>query len=128
MMRMYLSKQEFEKKMVLAQRKNASKLRKQLLRKEKMKYWPKIKLPSTSKLVLLVAALLCLEIVIFCQYVMLKTWDTSSLYAMIGVVTALASVVLGYFVKSKAENSAGGIVYESAMKEQSRKDNEEAVG
>ena len=127
-MRMYLSKQEFEKKMVLAQRKNASKLRKQLLRKEKMKYWPKIKLPSTSKLVLLVAALLCLEIVIFCQYVMLKTWDTSSLYAMIGVVTALASVVLGYFVKSKAENSAGGIVYESAMKEQSRKDNEEAVG
>jgi len=66
---------------------------------------------------LLVAFLLCLEIIIFCEYMMVKTGDLSSLYAMIGVASALIPLCLGYYFKSKAENTAGGITYDMAMLE-----------
>lgn len=111
----YLSSQEFDVKMRKAQERNASYERKRKLREERRKYWPKFILPSTSKIVLLVAALLCLETMIFCQYMILVTGDTNALYAMIGAILSFASVVLGYFAKSTKENSKDGIIFETAM-------------
>lgn len=73
------------------------------------------KLPSTSKLVLLGVILLCVEIVFFCEYAMLKLGDASSMYVLIGMPVALAPVIWGYYSKSKAENTSGGIIYETTM-------------
>ena len=113
----HLTQEEFERKLAEIQEKNKQKEYRRLLREERKKSRTKFKLPSTSKLILLVAFLLCLEIIIFCEYMMIKTGDLSSLYSMIGVASALIPLCLGYYFKSKAENTAGGITYDMAMLE-----------
>ena len=112
-----MTKQEYEEALWKIKRKNQEKRRKQKLKEEKNKYKQKKKLPSTSKLILIGAVLLCLEIIIFCEYLMWKTSDLTAMYVLIGIAASLASIVLGYYIKSKAENTTGGLVYESAMEE-----------
>lgn len=111
----YISKKEFESQMRKIKFENESKERKQKLREEKRKYKSKSKLPPTSKLVLLVVFLICIEILIFSQYAMIETGDISALYTLIGVPVTLVPICIAYMIKSKAENSVGGIVYETAM-------------
>lgn len=113
----YMTKTEFKKKLDKIQRDNIDKKLKQRLEEEKKKYKKKRKLPSTSKLILIGAVVLCLQIIIFCEYMMWKTGDLSAMYVLIGIAASLTSLVLGYFLKSKYENTAGGIVYETAMEE-----------
>ena len=72
---------------------------------------------STSKFILWATFLMCIEIILFCQYAILRFEDSSSIYAMIGAPVAFIPVVIGYFVKSKAENTIGGVTYETAMAE-----------
>lgn len=112
-----MSKEEYDARMAAIKAKNANKERKNKLKEEKRKYRTKFKLPSTSKLILLGVMLLCLEIVIFCEYTMLALQDVSAMYVLIGIPAALVPIVWGYYSKSKAENTAGGIIYETAMKE-----------
>lgn len=112
---MVMTKSQFDTKLAKAKKRNEGIEYRRRLREERMKYWPKFVLPSTSKIVLIVAALLCVEILFFCQYMIVITGDTNALYAMVGTIATLASVVLGYFVKSTKENTSGGVVYESAM-------------
>ncbi len=116
---MYLSETDFEDKLAKIKENNASKERKQLLQAEKDKYKStKNKRPlSTSKLLLWVVVLICIEIIIFSEYVMIKLNDTSTLYTLIGVPVTLIPTVLGYYFKSAKENTAGGIVYESFLNE-----------
>jgi len=38
------------------------------------------------------------------------------MYALIGIPVALAPIIWGYYSKSKAENTSGGIVYDMAMR------------
>lgn len=78
---------------------------------------------STSKLILLGVILMCVEIVAFCEYAMLSSGDLSSMYVLLGIPVSLIPVCLGYFNKSKAENTAGGIVFETAMMESGLSDN-----
>ena len=111
----YMTKSQFDSKIAKAKKRNESIEYHRRLREERMKYWPKFVMPSTSKIVLIVAAILCVEILFFCQWMIVKTGDTNALYAMVGVITALASIVIGYFVKSTKQNTVGGITYETAM-------------
>lgn len=113
-MNMYMSKSKYERKLKKIERKNISYKRKQDL-KEQKEYLPKP--PSMSKIVLIAVALLCVEIVAFCEYIMIATGDTSALYAMIGVPVTIVPVVISYYNKSAKENTVGGIVYETAMNE-----------
>ena len=106
------------------QRDNLSKERARKLKNEKQKGKVKRKLPSTSKLILLGMILLCVQIVAFCEYAMLTLCDTSALYVLIGIPAALAPIIWGYYSKSKAENTAGGIVYDTAMAELYKSNNE----
>lgn len=123
----YISEREYNKKLRNIQDKNASKERKRKLKEEKNKYKHKTKLPSTSKLILLGVILLCLQIVIFCEYVMITLGDTSSLYVLIGVPTTLIPIIWGYYSKSKAENTVGGITYDMAMRENEQNQNYENI-
>lgn len=111
----YISEREFDSKMKQIKTENISKQRRALLKEEKRKYEAKHKLPSASKLVLLGVILLCIQIVFFCEYAMLKLGDASSMYVLIGIPVALTPIIWGYYSKSKAENTSGGIVFETAM-------------
>ena len=113
----YISEKEFNFRMKEIQKENLSKERARKLKEEKQKGKPKRKIPSTSKLILLGMILLCVQIVIFCEYAMMTLYDASSLYVLIGIPVALAPIIWGYYSKSKAENTVGGIVYDTAMAE-----------
>ena len=110
-----ISEKEYNLRMKQIQRENEAKERARKLKEEKRKGKPKRKLPSTSKLILLGMILLCIQIVIFCEYAVMTLYDASSLYVLIGIPAALAPIIWGYYSKSKAENTSGGIVYETAM-------------
>ena len=117
-----ISEKEFDSRLKNIQEKNKSKERKRILKAEKSKYHAKIKLPSTSKIVLLVVFLLCIEIIIFSQYAMLALADTSAMYVLIGVPTTLVPTIIAYYNKSRIENSKGGITYDMAMLEKDNQD------
>lgn len=119
----YMTKSRYDYKLAKLKRKNEGIERRRKLREEKMKYWPRFIMPSTSKVVLIVAALLCVEILIFCQYMIMQTGDSNALYAMVGVVVSLASIVLGYFVKSTKENTEGGLVYQATIEKIKKENN-----
>ena len=128
----YISDKEYSTRMEEIKNNNISKERKRKLREEKRKYMFKFKMPSTSKLVLLGMILLCLEIIIFCEYVMISLGDTSALYVLIGIPATLIPVIWAYYSKAKSENTAGGITYDMAMKQMQHPNedvyNDEAVG
>lgn len=85
-------------------------------------------MPSTSKIALLAVFVLCVEIVAFCEYMMYVTGDIGALYALIGVPAALTPTVVSYYGKSTKENTRGGIVYETAMRNIESGNSDEAVG
>lgn len=129
---MVMTKSQYDSKLAKLQKRNEGIERKRKLREERFKYFPKLVLPSTSKIVLIVSAILCLEILAFCQYMIIKTGDTNALYAMVGAVFSFMGIVLGYFVKSTKENTKFGITYETAMAQiqqpPTNNTTEEAVG
>lgn len=128
----YMTEKQYNSELAKLQKRNENKERKRRLREERMKYWPKFVLPSTSKIVLIVSAILCLEVLIFCQYMIVKTGDTNALYAMVGSLFTFMGIVLGYMVKSTKENTRNGITFETAMAQiqppSINNTNEEAVG
>lgn len=67
----------------------------------------KFKKIRTSKKVLWTIIVICLEILIFSEYMALKTEDTSFMYALIGVATTLIPTALGYFKMSDNEHKRG---------------------
>lgn len=113
----HLTEEEYKARLLKIKKQNESKKRKQKLKEEKDKYKSKFKLPSVSKLILLGVILLCLEIVIFCEYAMIVLDDTSAMYVLLGIPVTLVPIIWAYYSKSKAENTANGIVYETAMAE-----------
>lgn len=110
-----MTQEQFDSEMAKIQQRNQTREFRRRLRRERWGHIPKFTKPSTSKIVLIVSALLCVEILAFCQYMIVVTGDTNALYAMVGALFTFMAVVLGYFVKSTRENTAGGIIYESAM-------------
>lgn len=110
-----MTEKQFNAKMQKLQRKNQVIEYKRKLREEQFRLFPKLKLPSTSKIVLIVSAMLCVEILVFCQYVILTTGDTNALYAMVGSLFTFMGIVIEYMIKSCKENSKHGVVYETAM-------------
>ena len=122
----YISDREYKSRLKSIQDFNKSKEREIRLEKERNKYRFKLKFPSTSKIVLAVTFLMCLQIVFFCEYAMFTSGDFSALYVLIGAPVTLVPIALGYLIKSKAENTVGGIVYEQAMRDRETTLNEES--
>ena len=80
------------------------------------------KRPSTSHIiaigVLMVDAAATFAVLALCALAILRRFDGALPYltTLIGALQAVTGVVLGaYFSKSKAENTKGGIVYDSAL-------------
>lgn len=122
----YMSELQYDIEMKRIKRENSSRCRIQKLQEEKNKLKKKHKLPPTSKLVLLVVFALSIQIIAFVEFVMLKYGDFSAAYALIGIPVTIVPTILGYYHKSKAENTEGGIIYEKAMMQ--AEDDDESVG
>lgn len=122
-----MSELEYDIEMKRIKRENSSRRRIQKLQEEKNKLKKKHKLPPTSKLVLLVVFALSIQIIAFVEFVMLKYGDFSAAYALIGIPVTIVPTILGYYHKSKAENTEGGIIYEKAMMSAEDED-DESVG
>ena len=97
-----------------------------------------IKLPSWSKLLSLLLFINFTVLEIFVGWVTVKSFTLAFQYGMAPDFTpliTLMSAVLGetvsyaiYALKSKAENTKGGIVYESMIQQQNQNNNEETMG
>lgn len=97
---------------------------KQEKREFKKQFLPKI---STSKLLILFLFINCTIIELFTGFVTLKSLDLTTLTManpdftpLIALIGAVVSEVVGYAVyalKSAKENTAGGITYETAMRQ-----------
>lgn len=111
----YISERQYASEMKAIQQMNASREREIKLEKERNKYRFKFKMPSTSKIILFASILMCLQIIFFCENIMMELGDTSALYVLIGIPATMVPIIWAYYAKSKAENTAGGIVYETAM-------------
>lgn len=85
--------------------------------------WPmRRKRWTTSKVisigVLIMDAVATLAVLALCGLAILRSFDGALPYltTLIGALQAVTGVVLGaYFNKSKAENTKGGIVYDTAL-------------
>lgn len=99
----------------IKQKNNNSKQIKSLI--SQIEYLPKIKMPPTSKILLWAVFVICLQIIWFVEHMVEITGDMSAMVALIGVFPTIISVAVAYYRKSTAENTEGGIVYETAMLE-----------
>ena len=104
----YISEKEYNAEMLRIKRDNESKARQRKLKAA------------------MVALVFC--IAIWFMYESHRLCDLSQAYALLGIVASLAPVIFGYYSKSKAENTEGGIVYETAMKEQETTNSESGKG
>ena len=111
----YMSDTKFQAELKKAKRKNLSKERKRLLKNERRKHWPKMKKPSTGKIALWAGFFMMLEVIIFCQYLALKTYDAAPLVGVVSAIGGWMSMFFSYNKKSSIENSKDGIIYETAM-------------
>lgn len=125
-----ISEKEYKQKLRKVEEQNKSYERKQAIKNAKIK--KNYRFPSTSKVVLFSMIILCVEIVIFAEYAMISMQNMSAMYALIGIPVALTPTIWGYYSKSKAENTKGGITYETVLAnmeiDTSIKDEENACG
>ncbi len=123
----YISEKEYNAEMLRIKHENESKARLRKLKAERAKgRQKKSRSISNSKLVLWAMVTLVFCIAIWFMYESHRLCDLSQAYALLGIVASLAPVIFGYYSKSKAENTEGGIVYETAMKEQEITSNSES--
>lgn len=129
-----LSENDFNSKMEEIQRDNIMYQRKQLLRIEKRKYRPMPKIPSTSKLMSCYLFIMLNIVLIFAMIAMWHFQDLTYLGVLITDIGAQLLTYVSYNKKSTAENTSGGIIYETAMLQAKQAENstdddgEEAVG
>lgn len=131
MIQKYMSDKEFNARLKQIRQINETKEKYRKLKEESNKVkkpFPKI---STSKLVLWAMVILVFSITIWFMYESHRLGDLTQSYALLGIVASLIPVMWGYFSKSKAENTAGGIIYETAinnMQNNSNIGNQNSVG
>ena len=113
----FLSQREYDVILKEIQRDNASKERKRKLKEEKNKYKPKFKLPSTTKLMAFYLFAVLNIVLIYAMVVMYKFRDLSYLGVLITDIAAQVLVFFIHALKSKAENTTGGIIYETAIRQ-----------
>ena len=109
---------------------NKVKLRQELNELKHSNDAPREKL-SFSKMAFIFMIANCVMIEIYALVAMFYFGDLSSLSTLIAAVIGECVTTLAYFIKAGHENTAGGIVYESAMKKlehELKEDSDEAVG
>ena len=117
-----MTEQEFKQKQEKIKQRNKNITMKQKLHRMKKSRFPKFKKPSTSKIVLFVVFVICIQILWFCEHMAITTGDTSYMYSLIGVPVTLIPIVISYYIKSSRENQIGGITYDMAMNQMNQQE------
>lgn len=86
------------------------------LKRKREEYWPKRKLPSTSKVALAYIFLSCTAVQLYSMAAMWHFADLSALYSLIGATVGEAISYCAYAAKATKENTEGGIVHDMAMR------------
>ena len=84
------------------------KIKEPKIKKQKEKF-------ETSKVVLFVVFLICIEILLYTEVVVIILRDSNTLYTLVGVPITLVPITLGYYWKARSQNMKGGITYDTAM-------------
>ena len=113
-----MTEQEYKQKEAKIKERNKNITMKRKLHRMKKSRLPKLKKPSTSKIVLFIVFIICIQILLFSEYMAVTTGDTSYMYALIGVPCTLIPTIIAYYAKAGKENMAGGITYDMAMSQQ----------
>lgn len=112
----YISEREYEAELARIKKINASKQRQALLDAERKKGDVRGKKHiAVSKIALFIMFVFMLVISVWFMYEAHRLADLSQAYALIGIAASLSAALVSYFMKSRAENTQGGIVYDSAM-------------
>lgn len=85
------------------------------LRAERRRFFPPRKRPSTSKLALAYIFLSCTVVQVYSMAAMWRLCALSPLATLIGATVGEAISYCAYVAKSTKENTAGGIIYDTAM-------------
>ena len=93
-----MTKQEYNEKLKQIKEHNKQIEMKRNLKEAKVKRF-QLKKPNTSKLIVFVVFLICLQILWFSEHMVNITGDTSYMYALIGVPAALIPTILKYYTK-----------------------------
>lgn len=120
-----MNKNEFDKRMSCAKKRNEELELKMMLKAEKNKYKEHNKKLSTSKLIALYLFFV-LNVVLI--YSLVAMWHFSDLSYLGTLITDIAGQILVYLIyakKSMTENSKGGITYELAMLNNKNQQSEE---
>lgn len=107
------NQKKFERKLLWCKYKLKQYERKQMLEDMKLKRKNKKKI-STSKMQMWFIDILCVGVVIFSCYETNKYGDFSALITVIGIISAVVNYKI-YSNKATKENCIGGIVYDSAI-------------
>lgn len=120
----YISEKQYEAELKKIQHINASNARHEALKaaKESGKIRRKKKHISASKVALFIMFVFMLAISVWYMYEAHRLQDLSQSYALIGIAASTCAALISYFVKSKAENTEGGITYEMAMMDANSED------
>lgn len=126
----YMSEDEFKEKLREIERENETLMRIEKLEKERSRFQKQKKKITASKLALMVMFVIVFEIVIFTEYLMYTTQDLSALYVLIGIPATMILPLWRFYAKSQAQNTNGGIVFQTAMKENQAESisNEQVIG
>lgn len=107
----------FERELRRIEVKGRQAMRKRFLKESKKAYKPKTKWPNQSKLGMWYIFISCTVVQIYSMAAMWHFADLSPLYSLIGATVGEGIAYYAYTAKAKAENTAGGIVYENSLKE-----------
>lgn len=113
----YLDKSEYDKKLKKIKKQNESFVRKQELKSLKMTKAKSNKI-STTKLVMVYLFFVLNLVLIYSLVAMWYFKDLTHLGLLITDIIGQVIVYLLYIIKSTKENSEGGIVYATAMRQQ----------
>lgn len=104
-----MTKKEYERQLEKIKLKNRQLEMKRNLRKERMKGLPhfNFKKPRTSKMVVWTVIGMCIQILLFSEYMAVKTRDTSFMYSLVAIPAALLPTVLSYMKNSRIEHQMG---------------------
>lgn len=129
-----MTQQKLEKKLQQWEKKREYIIAKEKIKAEKQEIKNKYK-PSTSKFLMAFLFINCSIIEIYTMFVIIlsmKMGFEADFGPLQMLITAVVAQVIGYAIyslKASKENSAGGIVYETAIRKmETEEDQEESVG
>ena len=104
-----MTTKEYERQLEKIKLKNRQLEMKRNLRRERMKGLPhfNFKKPRTSKMVVWTVIGMCIQILLFSEYMAVKTGDTSFMYSLVAIPAALLPTVLSYMKNSRIEHQMG---------------------